>query len=47
MKLDPLGEFTYTPQPKDERHFWEKWGDTTPQPTPPASNGGFSIRPRQ
>lgn len=32
MKLDPLGEFTYTPQPKDERYFWEKWGDTTPQP---------------
>ena len=47
MKLDPLGEFTYTPQPKDDRNFVSKWLSPTPQPTPPASNGGFSIRPRQ
>jgi hypothetical protein len=32
MKLDPLGEFTYTAPPVDDRHFWEKWSDTTPQP---------------
>jgi hypothetical protein len=31
MKLDPLGEFTYTAPPVDDRHFWEKWSDTTPQ----------------
>jgi hypothetical protein len=32
MKLDPLGEFTYTAPPVDDGHFWEKWSDTTPQP---------------
>ena len=25
-------KFTYTAPPVDDRHFWEKWSDTTPQP---------------
>jgi hypothetical protein len=46
MSLPPLEQFTYTAPPVDKRHFWEKWGDTTPQPTAQTSNGGWSIRPR-
>jgi hypothetical protein len=40
----------YTPPPAkvvDDRNFVSKWLSPTPTPTPPASSGGFSIRPKQ
>jgi hypothetical protein len=46
MKLDPLGEFTYTPQPKDERSWLEKMTSTTPKPSAvvkPAPVGKTSV----
>lgn len=37
----------YTPPPKKDNRYWfQKLGDTTPQPTAQTSNGGWSIRPR-
>ena len=44
---DPIKLYTPPAKVVDDRNFVSKWLSPTPTPTPQASNGGFSIRPRQ